>query len=193
MMKEIWKKINEYEENYEISNLGNVRSLSHKVKSGIKNQDYIVMRGKTLRIYQDRPNDYKYVKLSKNNKVIKKYVHRLVATAFIPNPSNMPQVNHKDGNKGNNNVNNLEWTTCLENIHHAFRNNLVSIKHGAEHHYAKKIIQYDINGNFIKAWGSISDAASQLKICRTAIANCCRYKPHHHTAGGFKWKWNENL
>jgi len=188
-MKEIWKKVNGYEDIYEVSNFGNVRSLNHKVNTGIKNQNYVIMRGRNLHIYQDKPNDYKYVKLCKNNKITKKYIHRLVAIAFIPNYNDLPVVNHIDGDKENNNIDNLEWCTAQENTQHAFKTNLIPIKKGAKHHYAKKIIQYDKNGNFIKEWGSIIDVEIELGICRTAISSVCRHKPHCYTAGGFRWEY----
>ncbi len=107
---EIWKPIAEYEEQYLISNKGNVKSLKTDV--------YLT------------PNlhDKKYLRVSlyKNNKRKHYKLHRLVAIAFIENPNNKPEVNHKDGNKMNNNDWNLEWSTNQENTDHAVLNNLHS-------------------------------------------------------------------
>lgn len=118
-MEEIWKTIDGFD-NYLISNLGNVKTIKGKFKK--------VNYGKS---------DYGYVELWKNNKGTKYRVHRLVAMNFIPNPDKKEQVNHIDGDKHNNSVNNLEWVTCKENIRHAIDNNLSSIKYGSKNLSAK--------------------------------------------------------
>ena len=109
---EIWKDIEGYENKYQISNLGNVKSL--ETWTG----DKYIWREKILKnmVYG---NGYYYVCLSKNGKVKKYKVNRLVAQAFIPNPDNKPFTNHIDGDKLNNNVDNLEWCTQSENMKHA--------------------------------------------------------------------------
>jgi hypothetical protein len=112
-MEEIWKDIEGYEGLYQVSNLGRVKSLQSRWER----------REKVLRINN---LEKKYIQLSLHKLGNKKnmYVHRLVAKAFIPNELNALEVNHKDGNKSNNNVNNLEWCTHLENMRHCFDNNL---------------------------------------------------------------------
>lgn len=105
-MKEIWKDICGYEGLYKISNYGEVKSIR-------KN---IVMRP------GDNGRGYKFIYLNKGGLVQRYYVHRLVALFFIPNPENKPQVNHIDCNKGNNNVDNLEWVTTTEQMQHASKN-----------------------------------------------------------------------
>ena len=109
---EIWKDIEGYENKYQVSNLGNVKSL--ETWTG----DKYIRREKILKnmVYG---NGYYYVCLSKNGKVKKYKVNRLVAQAFIPNPDNKPFTNHIDGDKLNNNVDNLEWCTQSENMKHA--------------------------------------------------------------------------
>ena len=117
---EIWKPIKGYEWIYEVSNLGRVKRLETLVKN--KN-GYRLVKEKILNI----PSYiYQTVFLS-NGKVKQHYVHRLVATAFIENPLNKEQVNHKDGNKLNNNVSNLEWVTKAENQIHAIENGLIDL------------------------------------------------------------------
>lgn len=121
------------------------------------------------------------VTLYGNNKKIKLFrVSRLVAMAFIPNPENKPQVNHKDGNKLNNNVDNLEWVTQIENQYHAWGNGLNKNK-------PKAVNQYDLNNNFIREWESAREIERQTKIQRSNIACCCRGT--RKTAGGYIWRF----
>ena len=119
-MKEIWKDINGYEGLYQVSNLGRVRSLNRYVNSAIKNNNKVIRKGKILK-FNSNWNNYLQVNLSKCGKEKMFAVHRLVALTFIPNPNNLSQVNHIDGNKFNNSVNNLEWCTAKENINHSWK------------------------------------------------------------------------
>lgn len=113
-MKEIWKDIKDYEGLYQVSNLGRIKSFP---RNGTQTNNIKILMLKLN-------HKYYHVTLSKDNERIDKLVHRLVAEAFIPNPENKPQVNHKDGNKLNNNVNNLEWNTCVENVQHSISTGL---------------------------------------------------------------------
>lgn len=114
-MDEIWKRIEEYP-NYEVSNLGRVRTTKYYSNAQKKYYDRIlVLKQKTNRC------GYNHVGLSNENGRKNKVIHRLVAKAFIPNPNNFLEVNHKDGNKQNNKVNNLEWCTRSYNVTHAYR------------------------------------------------------------------------
>jgi hypothetical protein len=117
---EIWKDVVGYEGIYEVSNYGRVKRLETLVKN--KN-GYRLVKEKILNIPS---HIYQSVFLS-NGKVKQQYVHRLVANAFIPNPLNKEQVNHKDGNKLNNNLSNLEWVTKAENQIHAIENGLIDL------------------------------------------------------------------
>lgn len=122
-MKEIWKDIAGYEGLYQVSNLGRVKSFERRWRTGKNNnikrkhKEMIISKSKQIKSYH-------VVTLYKNNIQTQKGVHRLVAKAFIPNPENKPQVNHKDGNKLNNHINNLEWVTIKENMRHAAINGL---------------------------------------------------------------------
>ena len=119
-MKEIWKDIPGYEGLYQVSDLGNVRSINRCVKHG--KHGSMNIKGKILAQHSD--GEYLKVKLGKNGKMKTHKVHRLVATAFIDNPDNLPVVNHIDCNKLNNSVDNLEWCTISYNMQHAYDNNL---------------------------------------------------------------------
>lgn len=114
-MEEIWKEITDYEDRYLISNLGRVKYLM--AWSG---QIYY-KRELILKPYINKMTGYAYVYLMKNGKAKNTRVNRIVAKAFIPNPDNLPQVNHIDGNKLNNCVSNLEWCNASYNLKHFFK------------------------------------------------------------------------
>ena len=113
-MNEKWKPIKGFEESYQVSNKGRVKSLERKVWNG---SGYSTIKERILKAGK-ATNGYLFVALCKNSKRYYYRVHRLVATAFIDNPDNKPQVNHIDENKENNNVENLEWCTAKENMNH---------------------------------------------------------------------------
>ena len=131
-MEEIWKDIKGYEGLYQISSLGRVKSLSRKISN--EKRTYL-SKEKILKIHL-RKDGYCRIGLTKNKKQQQFLVHRLVSHAFIPNPENKPCINHKDGDKENNYVNNLEWCTSSENNKHAFKTGLNDNK-GEKSHFAK--------------------------------------------------------
>lgn len=121
-MVEVWKDIIGYEGYYQVSDCGRVRSCERIVKDSKCTR---VFNGKILNPTESNGKQpYYYVSLSKSGKTRKKMVHVLVAIAFIPNPENKPQVNHKDGNPQNNHADNLEWVTNAENTQHAYDKHL---------------------------------------------------------------------
>lgn len=175
-MKEVWKDINGYEGKYEISNLGRIRSL--KNNCGNNRKEPLILKQSTDK------RGYLRVGLSKNNKQKLFLMHRLVAQAFIPNLKNLPQVNHKDENKQNNNVINLEWCNNKYNINYGTRKEKISEKFG------RKILQFDLNGNFISEWNGTCKASRELKINEGNIWECCNKK--RKTAGKYFWKYKED-
>jgi hypothetical protein len=133
-MKEIWKDIEGYEGHYQVSNLGRVKSLERVVK-----RRHNTTRTITEKILKQRskPSGYEYYQLSGRGILKNMYTHRLVALSFIPNPKEKTQVNHINGIKTDNRVNNLEWSTPKENAGHAMRTGLTNNKRGEEHGGAK--------------------------------------------------------
>lgn len=192
MEQEIWKDIENYEGYYQISNLGRVKSLERYKK--IKTKKVLLKERimKPHKQYGKSDNEYLDIILYKNGKSERFYVHRLVAKAFIPNPENKNQVNHKDKNKQNNNVYNLEWCTQNENVKHSYtfpdrkRNKALYGVVGFDNKTSKPVKQYDLDGNFIKEWGSARQASINLGIDYATIKKVRR--GIGKTAGGFIWK-----
>lgn len=178
-MKEIWKDIQGYEGLYQVSNFGNIKSLNYR-------------RTKKEREMAKRINGegYEIVGLYNGNQQLQTGVHRLVAQAFIPNPEHKEQVNHIDGNKRNNRVDNLEWCTQTENIRHAMRTGLLNIT-GASNGSSRKVQQLDLKGNVLKQFNTIIEAGRYLGVkCQpTGIISVCKGKKK--TAYGYKWAYVE--
>lgn len=154
-MQEIWKDIEGYS-NYKISNLGRIYSK----KSNI--------------FLKQRLDRYGYccVMLSKNGKVKNFLVHRLVAKHFLKNPKNLTTVNHKDENKQNNYVDNLEYMSQKDNVRYS---------------QAKKVYQYDKSYNLIKIWDSVMDIERTLNFANNYISSCCTHKCK--TAYSYIWSY----
>lgn len=172
MNKEIFRPVKGYEEMYEVSNLGRVKSVRF---------------GKERILKTDKASGYLRVMLGRKNGHF--LVHRLVAEAFIPNPDNLPCVNHKDENKLNNRVDNLEWCNYKYNSNYG-----TSIQRQIENQTNRKdcskvILQYSIDGEFIREWPSGKEVQRQLDFAQTNISSCCLGK--RKTAYGYIWKYKE--
>lgn len=163
-MKEVWKDITGYDFPYRISNTGKVFS---------------VKKNKLFRLQINRKG-YNCVILYKDGRPKTKLVHRLVAEYFIGN-SNDLQVNHKDGNKLNNCVSNLEYLNNEDNRLHAYVNKL---------HNIRPVNQFDDDGKLIKSWESATQVYKVLGIRKEHICSCCKGNRKH--AGGYKWEYNDN-
>ena len=172
MKKEIWKEIEGFEGLYQISNWGRVKSLGRWIDRKSKGKCW-----KEERILKPIPTEkdsYVRVNLCKDKKKKLYSIHRLVAQAFIPNPNNLPQVNHKDENKQNNCISNLEWCIRLQNIRHS--KVLESVK--------REVNQYDSEHNLIKTWYSMSEAARTLKVAPQSIFRAIQ---KHGKSVGYYW------
>ena len=156
-----WKDIKGYEGLYQINTSGEIKTL----------------RSNKIMKYGYTTKGYKQVGLYKNKKCKHLYVHRLVAEAFIPNPNNYPIINHKDENKLNNCVNNLEWCTNQYNL--TYKN--------AQKNRKRSVIQYNTKGKFIKKWECIKEVEKKLNIANPNICKvCCGFRK---TAGGYIWRY----
>lgn len=179
MAQEIWKDINGYVGLYQVSNLGRVRSLDHKVKN--KN-GYRIAKGKILSFKKSGSrNEYNSVGLSKNSKCEYYTVHSLVMNTFTEKPCYKCEINHIDENTRNNRLDNLEWCTRKYNTNYGNHNKRVSETK------SKKVIQYDLQGNLINEFKSAKNAAEILCICRSAITHCCNGRSK--TSNGYIWRY----
>ena len=161
---EIWKDIKEYEGKYQVSSLGRIKSLYRWNGKAFYSREHII------KSYINK-NGYVYIALMKNNKNKNCRLHRLVADAFIPNPENKPQVNHIDGDKTNNRVDNLEWCTQSENEIHAYNNGLAN-----NDNQKIKLIQYDIQGNLLNVYNSLKEASDKTGVNISKISHCINNK-----------------
>ncbi len=176
---EIWKSIKGFEGKYEISSLGRVRSLS-RLKVGKSNSSFITEE-KILSLSFNK-DGYKKCSLHKDGRRFTYQVHRLVAEAFIPNINNLPQVNHKDWDRTNNRVENLEWCTYKYNSENK---RIKSNKFFTNY----KVTQYDFQGRHISTYDSINSASLctdiipyRIKLCADGVIN---------QAGGYIWKYTK--
>ena len=164
---EKWRPIRGFEDRYFISNFGNVLSLRRK---------------KVLRPRKST-RGYELVNLSKHGVMTTHRVHRLVATHFVPNPLNLPEVNHINENKSDNRAENLEWCDRSYNVNFGER----TAKQKAK--LSKPVVQISLEGDIVAEFPSGIQAARELKLSSSSISECCRGK--RKTIGGFRWKYKK--
>ena len=182
-MKEEWKLIKGYY-GLEVSNLGRVRRIKHKNAGNAgKYKDKLPYILKTTR---DK-DGYVNISLNESGKGFHARMQRLIAEAFIPNPENKPQVNHKNGVKDDNRVENLEWCTASENIRHRIDVLGVKLTNNIK---SKVVLQYDMNMNLLKEYPSAKEAYRQTGLSQGHISQCCRGEFKQYR--GFIWRYKEN-
>lgn len=174
---EIWKNIKGYEGIYQISSCGRIKNITN---------------GRIIKQHLNK--GYCIIGLHKDGNAKNFSVHRLVAEAFIPNPNSLPQINHKDENKENNSVDNLEWCTCLYNNNYGTRNKRISEYVKANHpsKYGKTckkpVLQIDKKtGDVIRKYESVSEAAVKNGFHQGNISWCCTGK--RSEANGYIWRY----
>ena len=174
---QIWKDVPGYEGLYKVSDQGKVQSVC-----GIWGKH-------TINGFEHKSG---YMKVALYKDGIKKTfpLHRVVASAFLENPGNKEQVNHKDGNKKNNSVKNLEWCTQEENQRHAFAIGLNRGRKGVENANHRAVIQYDKKMNKIADWEYMSKIQEKLGINVSNVCNCCKGKIK--SVGGFIFRYKES-
>lgn len=172
MKNEIWKDIAGYEGLYQVSSFGRVKSFNYR-RTG---------KEQCLKPTPDK-DGYLKVTLRKNGKGQQLFVHRLVAEAFIPNPNNLPEINHKDENPENNCVSNLEWISHKDNIKYGTRNERVAKKLRNRKDQSKPVLCVESG----KIYTSQREAARQTGAYQTSITQCCRGKLK--TTKGYHWRY----
>ena len=175
-MEEIWKPVVGWEGLYEVSNLGNVRSLDRLVVQGNHTR---FCKGQLLKPTLHKSNYYMVTLRNSGLQKISK-VHQMVMNAFNPNIyKEKLEINHIDGNPQNNRLDNLEWCTHQQNLQHASKHHLLSIY--------KPIDQYDLEGNFIKRWESMKEAREFYNLGVNSLRNACKRKSGIHK--GYIWRY----
>lgn len=188
-MDEIWKDIKNFEGLYQVSSLGRYRSLDRYIvcKNRWGELSEFYRPGQIMKCSLNNKG-YCIAHLSNHNKSTTVLLHRLVAETFIPNPNNLPEVNHEDENKLNNRVDNLKWCDRIYNNNYGKLN-----KEGrrvSRKHIMKKVAQYDMDGNLIKIYDGLNIAKEITGINNITIARCCDGK--QKTSGGYIWKYHVN-
>lgn len=179
-MEEIWKDIKGYEGLYQISDRGNVKSLNYN------------NTGKNCILKSsNNGNGYLCIGLRINGKTKTRRVHRLVCEAFLPNPENKETVNHKNGIKTDNRLENLEWATYSENNKHSYielgKKGTMTGKLGKNHNRSITVCRYSKSGEYIDEFSGACEAERITKIYNSHIIACC--KGYRKSAGNYIWKY----
>lgn len=199
MEKEIWKPVKDYEGIYEISNSGRLKSLQRDVHR--RGYGTLVIPERILTLVDDGRGYYFRVLSKQGSKRKNARIHRLVAEAFIPNPYNKPCIDHINGITTDNHVDNLRWCTYKENANFELarkhqseskmgeRNGMYR-KCGKDSHSSKEVLQFDLQGNFIRNFYGLAEAQRLTGVCFQNISKVC--KRERPTAGGFIWRFKED-
>ena len=185
---EEWRPAVGYEGLYEVSNYWRIFSLKKVVRS--KHNSTQVKNERMMHCVNKC--GYYGVQMSKNGMHRLESVHRVVALAFIPNPNDYPQVNHKDENKWNNCVNNLEWCTSKYNNSYGTLNKRRRLIFLNDERRSKPVLQYTMDNVFVAEYPSAAEASRVTGLSKSIIKNVCARRPNQYSAGGYKWKYKED-
>ena len=201
---EIWKpgiyiyrngNVVDLSECYMVSNFGRVRSIAREIPQCAQNKSGKFYKKERIRkIKKSAKLNYVQVTLSLNNTIKHYYVHRLVASTFpeiCGKYFNGAEVNHKDENPENNCAWNLEWVSHSDNIKYGNWSYKQRTSHINRQDISKPVLQFTKNGEFIKEYQSISEVSRIFGYCVPSISACCKHKPKHNTAYGFKWEYKQ--
>ena len=186
---EIWRDIPGFEGEYQASSMGNIRSVGfvrdcYDINNSCFNGKVRHIKGKDRRpAVRGKNKDRLGMTLAKNGVLVQTSIARLVALTFIPNPNNLPEVNHKDENPKNNQVSNLEWCDRGYNNNYGTRNKRVAEK------LSRPIKQLTLSGELIRVWVSQQEIQRRTNYQQSCISDCCRGK--QKTAYGYKWEFYE--
>lgn len=169
-MKEVWRDIPGYEGLYQVSNLGRIKSFKRDT-----------VNGKILKLILKR-DGYLRFNAYKNGKCKYLLIHRCVAKAFISNPHSYSEINHKNENKQDNRVSNLEWCSAKYNSNYGTRNERIA------HLISKPVLQLTLDGQLIKRWSSAAECGRH-GFKQGHVAECC--KGEHKTHHGYKWRYEK--
>jgi len=174
---EVWKYITEYEGLYQVSNIGRIKSLERY--SANQWSEKARFREEKILSYQLTKDGYPSIKLSKNGNAIRHRIHRLVALCFLENPFGKEQVNHINGIKTDNRVENLEWATCSENMEHAYKSGLRTAPSGVDSPYSvfSKQDVLDIRDSFKNGISQI-ELAKKYNVTMGCISGVCRKRTY---------------
>lgn len=182
-MQEIWKPVKDFEDKYQISTFGRLKNIQTNHILKMTNQY----------------GGYFAITLYNNKRKRTTRIHRIVAETFIPNVNNYKEVNHIDGNKQNNCVENLEWCDRKHNQNHALKiglSNMNCLNNYNKNKCYKKyglITQYNKNGDKIQSFYSVKIASKKTGVCARNILQCINNEPKRKTAGGYIWKCEKEV
>lgn len=182
-----WRDVKGLEGKYKVSEKGVVAMLPKFLKG--KDNSLRFMPLKAMKRTQN-PLGYWMVSLPKNGRINGVFLHRIMAEAFIPNPDNLPFINHKDENPANYSLDNLEWCTQKYNVNYGTCKQKMSEKHINNHLLSKRVLQCDMQGNLIKEWPSIAEATRD-EYSRAPISKCCN--GHIASYKGYIWKFKNAI
>lgn len=192
---EQWADIEGYEGYYQVSSLGRIKSMERYIQDRFGMKSPYRIPPKVLKP-KKAPNGYMFVHLSKEGKVEPRRIHRMVAEAFIPNPYRLPSVNHKNEDKTDNRVENLEWCTQAYNNEYGTRTQRSQLSQK----YRRPVAMYAMDGRLLRTFPTVVEAAryvakeitdmrTSVKIANNNIRAVCQHKPNRHIAYGYLWEF----